>query len=95
MEAAHVPAELQGQVVVEALKCATQLDGLRVVEIKGKKQTRDTHVHGKNPKWAMNMQTWGEAGVVKEGKDGKTGNRGINMMFVGYPLNQEEDSYRM
>ena len=36
MGAAHVPVELQGQVVVEALKCATQLDRLRMVEIKGK-----------------------------------------------------------
>ena len=95
MGAVHVPAELQGQVAVEALKCATQLDGLRVVEIKGIKQTCDTHAHGKTPKWAMNMQTWGEAGVIKKGKDGKTGDRGIDMMFVGYPLNREEDSYRM
>ena len=71
--AAHVPAELQDQVAVKAMTCATQLDGLRVVELKGKEQTRDMHVHGKNPKWAMNMQTWGEARVVKEGKDGNTG----------------------
>ena len=41
------------------------------------------------------MQTWGEAGVVKEGKNDKTGNRGIVMIFVGYPLNIDGDSYIM
>ena len=41
------------------------------------------------------MQTFGEAGVVKEGKNGKTGDRGIEMMFVGYTVNCESDSKRM
>jgi hypothetical protein len=40
------------------------------------------------------MRTFGEAGVVTEGKRGKTGDRGIDMMFVGYP-GREHDSYRM
>ena len=38
---------------------------------------------------------WGEAGVVREGKDGKTGDRGIKMMVVGYPNNRESDCKRM
>ena len=92
MGATHIPTELQGQVTAKALKCATQLDELRVVKLKGKCQTREMHVHGKNPKWVMNIQTWGESGVVKEGKDG---DRGIGMMFDGYSLNRKEDSYRM
>ncbi len=33
--------------------------------------------------------------MVKEGKDGKTGNKGIAMMFVRYPANRETDSVRM
>ena len=41
------------------------------------------------------MKTFGEAGVVKEGKNLKTGDRGIEMMFVGYPFNREKDSVRM
>ena len=65
MGAAHVSAELRGQVTVKELTCATQLDRLRVVEIKGTKQTFNTHVHDKNPKWAMHMRALGEAGVVK------------------------------
>ena len=50
-----------------------------------------------NPKWSKNLRTWGEAGVVREGKDGKTGDRGQSMMFVGYAHthNRESDSVRM
>ena len=95
MGAAHMPGDSRGKVSLEVLKCATMLDGLRIVEVDGKQMTRDEHIHGKNPKWATNLRTWGEAGVVKEGKDGKTGDKGIAMMFVGYPLNREADSVRM
>ncbi len=56
---------------------------------------RDKHIYAKNPRWASNLRTWGEAGVVKEGKGGKNGNKGIAMMFVGYPANQETDSVRI
>ena len=50
---------------------------------------------GSNPNWIQNLRTWGEAGVVKLGKDGKTGDRGSTMMFVGYPSSHESDSVRM
>ncbi len=33
--------------------------------------------------------------MVKEGKDGKTGSKGIAMVFLGYPANRETDSVRM
>ena len=94
MNAAWVPDDSRGKVAVEALRCATQLDGLRVVEVKGVKLTRDMHVYGSNPTWIVSMRTWGEAGVVYRGKDGKAGNRGVPMMFVGYS-ERESDTYRM
>ena len=59
---------------VEAIKCATQLDRLVVMKHGNKTATQDKHVYNKNPKWAKNLQTWGNAGMVKEGKDGKSGN---------------------
>ena len=43
----------------------------------------------------MNMQIQGEADIVYEGKDDKIGDNGIDLMFVRYSLNREEDSYRM
>ena len=49
--------------------------------------THEEHVYAKNPRWASNLRFWGEAEVVKEGKDGKTRSKGIAMMFVGYPAN--------
>ncbi len=47
------------------------------------------------PNWAVNLRTWGEAGVVAEGQNGKSGDCGIKMMFIGYPANRESDSVWM
>ena len=89
MNAAHIPDGFRGKLAVEVIKLATQLDGLRTVTLNDKKETREMHVYGENPKWISNMRIFGEAGVVKSEKikDGKVGDRGIPMMFVGYPLN--------
>ena len=47
------------------------------------------------PKFAKYLCTWGEAGKVKSGKDGKLGDRGITMMMVGYATHHEGDMYRV
>jgi hypothetical protein len=52
------------------------LDGLKVVQLGDVIATRDAHVYGSNPTWARNLRTFGEAGVVKDAKNAKTGNRG-------------------
>ena len=95
MGTSYMPDESRGKVSLEVLKCATMFNGLRLVAVNGKRNTRDDHIHGNNPRWATHLRTWGEAGVVKEGKDEKTGDKGIAMMFVGYPVNRETDSVRM
>ena len=59
MGAAHIPNDVRGKVAIEAIKCATQLDGLKVVEVNGNAATWDMHVYKANPKWAVNLQTWG------------------------------------
>ena len=41
------------------------------------------------------MRTFGKAGTVRTGKDGKVGDRGVTMMFVGYADNHEGNCYRM
>ena len=43
----------------------------------------------------MNLRTWGEVEVVTGGPDGKSGDCGVEMMFVGYPANHESDSVLM
>ena len=69
---------------LEAISCGTQLDGLVVVEIKRKMATRDVHMIGANPTWSNKLHVWGNAGVVAEGKDSRTGDKGAMIMFVGY-----------
>ena len=91
MGGAMVPDDLKSKVALEAISCATQLDGLVVVEVKGKIATRDKHMFGANPAWSRKLRVWGEAGVVAEGKDSKTGDKGATMMFVGY-AERESDS---
>jgi hypothetical protein len=81
MLAANVPILERGKVAIEAIKNATQLDGLRVVTINNVTQTRDKHMFGSLSRWTKSLRTWDEAGMVKEGKHGKTGDRGIRMML--------------
>ena len=94
MGAARIPEDIKCKVALEAIACATQLDGLVVVDMKGKSATRDVHVFGVNPSWSNKLKVWAKAGVVAEGKDAKTGDRGATMMFVGYS-DRESDSVRM
>ena len=74
--------------------CATQLDGLVMGEVNGKLATRDVHIYGANPMWSKNLCFWRTAGGVTTGIDSKTGDRGTNMMLVGY-MEQENNSARM
>ena len=91
MAGAMVPDDLKSKVALGAISCATQLDGLAMVEIKGKLATHDMHMFDANTTWSKKLRVWGEAGVVAESKDSKTGDRGATMMFVGY-AERESDS---
>ena len=55
----------------------------------------DKFVFGENAKWILNLCVLGEARAVKVSKDGKTGDQGQGMMFIGYPSNRESDTVRM
>ena len=58
--------DLKSKVALKAIACATQLDGLVVVDIKGKLATRDMHLFGVNPTWSKKLRIWGEAVQMKE-----------------------------
>jgi hypothetical protein len=94
LNAAGIPDVMRALLVSEAMRYSVQVDSLAMVNLNGKLLTREEHVFGNKPKWVNNMRIWGEAGVVKTGKDKKTGNRGATMMFVAYS-NRESDSCRM
>ena len=72
MVVAHIPHDIRGKVAIKAIKLATQVDGLNIVTLGGKLAMRDEHVYGSNPKWTTDLRIFGEAGVVKEGKYGRT-----------------------
>jgi hypothetical protein len=65
-----------------------------MAEIKGTLATCDMHIIGANPMGSKKLHVWGEARVIAEGKDSKTGDRGATMMFVGY-AKHESDIVRM
>ena len=86
--AANMPIKERTLVDNEALNHSTELGNLQVK--KGESKTRNEKMGLPNPKWAKPdvIKTFGEAGVVRRGKNGKLGDRGIPMVFVGYPRNQ-------
>ena len=58
MGGAMVPDNLQSKVALEAISCATQLDGLVVVEVGGKTAMCDRHMFGVNHSWARKLHIW-------------------------------------
>ena len=97
MHAANVPLEQRYKLVKEAIKTKTLLDGLTVITIDGKADTRYKHWCGSNPKFTNHLRTWGEAGTVtlRDHKSGKIIDRGVHCMFVGYATDHAGDCYRM
>ena len=73
----------------------TALDNLIPVTRNGVTKTRYEHSGRDNPKFVKHLRTFGEAGIVKNMKDGKVGDRGITMLFVGYSSGHAGNCYRM
>ena len=73
----------------------TALDNLIPVTWNGITKTRYEHAGFKIPKFVKHLRTFGEAGVVKNGRDGKVGDRGITMVFVGYADGHTGNCYNM
>lgn len=92
---ANMPDDIRVKVSNEALSHSTDLGNL-VVD-KGQTKTRYERIGLPIPKWATKstIRVFGEAGIVKQGKNGKLGDRGVPMVFVGYPKDHASDSYRM
>jgi hypothetical protein len=97
MNQAHVPLKWRYKLFSKAFKTATVLDGLHIIKLDGKKDTRYKHWCGSNPKFAKHLRTWGEAGTVslKSKSTPKIADRGIQCMMVGYSTNHTGDCYDM
>jgi len=79
----------------EAVTTVTALDNLIPVTFIGETKTRYEHAGYEIPKFVKYLRTFGEAVIVKNGKDGEVGDRGITMVFVGYAVGHAGNCYRM
>jgi hypothetical protein len=95
MHAAAVPRDRRFDFFPEVIMTMTKLDWLKLITINKVKQTRIEHYGLPLPNFTQYLCTWGEAGIIKTGKDGKIGDQGIRGMFMGYTSNHEGDCYMM
>jgi hypothetical protein len=95
MNAAQLSDKDRFKLWAEVVKTATFLNNLVPVTVNGITKTRWEHAGHSLPSWTKNLWTFGEAGTVKEGKQGKVLDRGETMMFVGYNQNHGQNSHRM
>jgi hypothetical protein len=95
MNAAQIPKSEQFKLWSEAATTVTALDNLILVTWNGITKTQYKHAGFEIPKFVKYLRTFGKAGVVKNGKDGKVGERGITMLFVGYADEHAGNCYRM
>ncbi len=93
--AAAVPRDGRLELLPEVIMTMTKLDWLKLITINKVKKTRIEHYGLPLPNFTQYLRTWGEAGIIKIGKDGKIGDWGITGMIVGYASNHKGDCYRM
>ncbi len=95
LSAAQVPEDEHHKLWGETIMTATALDNLIPVTWKGETKTRYEHAGYDIPKFVKHLRTFDKVGIVRNMKDGKVGNRGITMMFVGYSSAHTGNCYRM
>ena len=95
MNVGNVPRAIRYKLFGEVTKTATKLDSLVLVEIDGVKKTCVEHYTSLIPNWVKYMKTFGKAGTIRTGKDGKVGDSGVTLMIVGYADNHEGNCYQM
>jgi hypothetical protein len=93
--AAQVPDLQRFKLWPEVVMTATFLNNLVPVIMNEGRKTRWEHTGHKLPAWVKSLQTFGEAGTVKEKKKGRVLDRGVTMMFVGYNHYHSGNCYRM
>jgi hypothetical protein len=89
MHAAAVPRNRRLDFFPEVIMTMTKLDWLKLITINKVKETRIEHYGLPLPKFTQYLRTWGEAGIIKIGKDRKTETQEIMGMFVGYASNHK------
>ena len=91
---ANLLEEIKYKLCKERFNYDTYLSNLVVVTLNGK-TARYKHFHETKPCYTKHLRIWGEAGTVFMRKNGKEGNRGTLMIFIGYAKNHARDCYHM
>ena len=77
MNAAQIPKNEHFKIWSEAATTVTALANLIPVTLNGETKTRYEHAGYEIPKFVKYLRTFGGARIIKNGKDGKVGDRGI------------------
>ncbi len=93
--AGQIPNTERFKLWPEAVVTATNLNNLMPVTIGDVTKTCWDHAGYEILLWTKNLCTFGEAGIMKDGKKGKVLDRGIIMMFVGYSEDHTVNVFRM
>ena len=94
---ANVPTMYRYRCFLLAVEIAMILDSLVVVELDGIEQSRIKHFSGHLPKFAENLKTWGECGVVtiKTSNWPAVADRSVTCLMGGYVPDATGDTYKM
>ncbi len=92
---ANFDSEMRLKLAKECLSLANKNCNLAVIEFNNQELTRYEAAGQEIPMWTKNLHSFGKAGVVKIGKDGKLGDRGITCIFVNYADKHSSDCYQM
>ena len=80
-------------------QCANTATKLENIIVKNESRFTSYELfYGVNPEWAYFLRTFGEIGIVQDGRlghiKGKLTNRGIPCMFIGYPEDHAPNVYQ-
>ena len=75
MHAAEVPRNRRFEIFPEVIMTMTKLDWLQLITVNKVKKTRIEHYGLPLANFTKYLRTWGEAGIIKTGKDRKIEDR--------------------
>ncbi len=90
---ANFDSEMRLKWAKECLSLDNKNCNLAVIEFNNHQLTRYEAAGQEIPKWTKNLCSFGEAGVVKIGKNGKLGDRRITCIFLNYADKHSSDCY--
>ncbi len=86
---------MQLKLAKECLSLVNKNCNLAVIEFNNQQLTRYKAADQEIPQWTKSLRSFGEAGVVKIGKNGKLGDRRVTCIFVNYANKHSSDCYQM